>query len=124
VKQPQQQQSTAIIDSRAYEEKRRSQRVMLRVPVTLHVAGLEQPLHAVTLVVNNHGGLLQVAEAIPAATLVTVENEHTGHRAVAHVVRAAQITPEGALVPLEFQEEQPGFWNVYFPPAQSESQPQ
>lgn len=110
-------QSTSVIDSRAYEERRRSQRVMLRVPVTLHVAGLEQPLHAVTLVVNNHGGLLLVAEAIPPATVLTVENEHTSHRAAAHVVRAAQITAEGALVPVEFEEEQPGFWNVYFPPA-------
>lgn len=109
-------QPTSIVDPRPYEERRRSQRVMLRVPVTLHVAGLEQPLHAVTQVVNNHGGLLLVAEAIPPATMLTVENEHTSHRAAAHVVRAAQINAEGALVPVEFEEEQPGFWNVYFPP--------
>ena len=110
-------QSISVVDSRPYEERRRSQRVMLRVPVTLHVAGHEEPLHAVTLVVNNHGGLLLVADAIPPATMLTVENEHTGHRAAAHVVRTAQITAEGALVPVEFEEEQPGFWNVYFPPA-------
>lgn len=109
--------SVAVVDSGPYAERRRSQRVMLRVPVTLHVAGLERSLHAVTLVVNNHGCLLQVAEAIPAATKLTVENENTSHRAAAHVVRAAQITAEGALVPVEFEEEQPGFWNVYFPPA-------
>ncbi len=110
-------QSASILDSRAFEERRRSQRVMLRVPVTLHVAGSAEPLHAVTLVVNDHGGMLVIAEAIPAATSLTVENEHTGHRAAAHVVRAAQNTAEGALVPVEFEEEQPGFWSVYFPPA-------
>ncbi len=109
-------ESDSTVDSRAFEERRRSRRVMLRVPVTLHVAGSEQPLRAVTLVVNDHGGMLLTAEAIPPATGLTVENEHTGHRAAAHVVRAAQVTPEGALVPVEFEQEQPGFWNVYFPP--------
>ncbi len=115
-------ESDSTIDSRAFEERRRSQRVMLRVPVTLHVAGSEEALHAVTLVVNDHGGMLLTAEAIPAVTVLTVENEHTGHRAAAHVVRAAQSTAEGALVPVEFEEEQPGFWNVFFPPAPSQSE--
>ena len=109
-------QHTAVVDARPYEERRRSQRVMLRVPVTLHVSGLEKPLHAMTLVVNNHGALVLVGEAIPAATPLTIQNEQTSHRATAHVVRAAQITAEGALVPVEFEEEQPGFWSVYFPP--------
>lgn len=112
-------QSTPVIDSGSYEERRRSQRVMLRVPVVLHVAGREQALRGVTLVVNNHGAMLLTPEPIPEAMQLTIENDHTRRKAAAHVVRAARTTAEGALVPVEFEEEQPGFWNVYFPPSPS-----
>jgi hypothetical protein len=98
----------------AGEEKRRSQRVMVRVPVTLHIPGRETS-SAVTIVVNDHGALILFREPLPAGAPLVLENDHTHKRVACHVTRAPKMTNEGALVPVEFEKPTPGFWNIVFP---------
>lgn len=107
--------SDIVSQLRAPHERRRSQRVMLRVPVSLHLAGRDA-LRASTVVVNDNGAMLLLEEPLPADTQFAIENQHTGRRMNARVTRAAQLTQEGALVPVEFESAAADFWSITFPP--------
>jgi hypothetical protein len=98
------------------EERRRAQRVLLRVPVRITVAGKTQPIEGATHTVSAMGALVQIPEALPQGTKITIENVTTQKKAEAHVPRPAQFSPEGALVPVEFTSGAQNFWNVFFPP--------
>ncbi len=93
------------------EERRRSQRVLVRMPVVIHVAG-KAPLPG-----NTH--TVSVKEGISEGTKVTVENPITKNKVEAKVVRPPQMNQEGSLVPVEFATPSPTFWNIFFPPFQS-----
>jgi len=57
-----------------------------------------------------------VAEPLQQGTKLTLENATTQKKIDAHVVRPPQFSPEGSLIPIEFCEPGPNFWNVFFPP--------
>jgi hypothetical protein len=101
------------------EERRRSQRVMLRVAVRLHMRVNERPveIEAHTLVVNSHGAMLCVSQNLPTETQLEIERKQTHQRLHARVTRRAQSSPEGWLVPVEFEQASEEFWHVTFPPA-------
>lgn len=96
-------------------DRRRSQRVMIRIPVNLHLPG-QSPAPAFTVAVNDHGTMVLFPKAIALDTHLIVENANTGERQGCRVVRHPQVTNEGALLPLEFDHAAPGFWNIVFPP--------
>ena len=98
------------------EERRRSLRVVLRMPVLLHVPGRAQALHGMTLAVSEVGAMIVIPEPLPTGTKVTIENPNSKKRVEASVTRAARMTPEGAVLPVEFSEKAPAFWDVFFPP--------
>jgi hypothetical protein len=98
------------------EERRRAQRVLLRIGVTVHVAG-KPPMPGNTHTVSASGAMIILAEALPEGTKLTIENSKTGNKVEAKVVRASQMTGEGSLVPMEFSTPSPKFWNVFFPPS-------
>lgn len=98
------------------EERRRAQRVLLRVPVRLSVAGKKQPIEGATHTVSATGGLIIVPEALQQGTKFTLENATTQKKIEAHVARPPQFSPEGSLVAIEFASPSPNFWNVFFPP--------
>jgi hypothetical protein len=98
------------------EERRRAQRVLLRVPVRLTVAGKKQTVEGATHTVSATGALVVVAEPLQQGTKLTLENATTQKKIDAHVVRPPQFSPEGSLIPIEFCEPGPNFWNVFFPP--------
>ncbi|HEV1994666.1 MAG TPA: PilZ domain-containing protein [Candidatus Acidoferrum sp.] len=98
------------------EERRRSLRVVLRMPVLLHVPGRAQALHGMTLAVSEVGAMIVIPEPLPTGTKVTIENPNSKKRVEASVTRAARLTPEGAVLPVEFAEKAPAFWDVFFPP--------
>jgi hypothetical protein len=99
------------------EERRRAQRVMLRVQVEVHVVGRAKPLQATTVTVSENGGMLVMAIDLPVSTKVTLENLRTQKKVEAHVVRAAQSSADGMQVPVEFNAPSPNFWGVFFPPS-------
>jgi len=98
------------------EERRRAQRVLLRIAVTVHVAG-KQPITGNTHTVSASGAMIILPEALPEGTKLTIENSKTGNKVEAKVARAPQVTGEGSLVPVEFSTAAPVFWNVFFPPS-------
>ena len=100
------------------EERRRSQRVIIRVPVTLEVmmSGQKITASAVTVAVNIHGAMVLCSRSFDAETKVEIVNERTRGRAVSRVTRAPRESAEGYLIPLEFTEQSPSFWQITFPP--------
>ena len=99
------------------EERRRAQRVLLRMPVLLHVPNKTEPVKAETHTVSQTGAMLLVAEGFPAGTKLTVEHPQTEARIEVRIVRAAQLSQGGSLQPIEFLSPAPHFWGVFFPPS-------
>jgi hypothetical protein len=98
------------------EERRRAQRVLLRVPVRVSVPGKKQSLEGATHTVSATGALILLSEALQQGTKLTLENATTQKKVEAHVARPPQYSPEGSLVAIEFASPSPNFWNVFFPP--------
>lgn len=98
------------------EERRRAQRVLLRVPVRLTVAGKKVPMEGATHTVSATGALILLPEALQQGTKLTIENATTQKKVDAHVARPPQFSPDGSLVAIEFSSPSPNFWNVFFPP--------
>jgi hypothetical protein len=106
----------ALNRQKTAEERRRAQRALLRISVTVHVAG-KQPIQGFTHTVSATGAMVILPEALPEGTKLTLENMKTTNKVEARVARAAQVTSEGSLVPVEFMTAAPVFWNVFFPPS-------
>lgn len=98
-------------------EKRRSQRVMIRVPVTLRLTMDNQAmtLDAYTLVVNDHGALLVCSQTLPAESTLEIKNNHTGKRASCRVTRTPGASGDGFLIPVELRQPSSSFWHISFP---------
>ncbi|HXZ12401.1 MAG TPA: hypothetical protein VEG64_08405 [Candidatus Sulfotelmatobacter sp.] len=101
------------------EERRRSQRVLLRVRAHVHVAiqGKNSSFDVTTLSVNPHGALILLERNLPAETRLVLEHGITRDRVTCKVSRAPREMPEGYHVPLEFDSPAPEFWRIAFPPA-------
>jgi hypothetical protein len=101
------------------EERRRSQRVIIRVPVTLLVTQNGQPLKisAHTVAVNIHGAIVVCPRTLDADTTLEVVNGRTDEKIGSRVTRASRESPEGYLIPVEFTSPSPNFWQISFPPS-------
>lgn len=99
-------------------ERRRSQRVMIRIPVvlTLEVARQTVTVRAETLEVNDHGAMLLCSRTLTANTKFQLQNDRTREQLACRVTRAPQESREGFLIPVEFEPPVPGFWQISFPP--------
>jgi hypothetical protein len=100
------------------EERRRSQRVVIRVPVTLELAMAEDifKVTACTVAVNIHGAMVLCPQVLDAGTKLVIYNDRTRERARARVTRTPRESSEGFLIPLEFDKPLPIFWQINFPP--------
>jgi hypothetical protein len=103
----------------AGEERRRSQRVLLRVRAQVHVAleGKATTFEVLTLNVNPHGALVVVDKFLASGTRLVLENRTTRERVACRVARPPRESPEGFQIPLEFDSPAPQFWRITFPPA-------
>jgi hypothetical protein len=100
--------------------KRRSQRVMLRLPVLVHgktVDGKPFHEHAFTLVVNAHGALILLAARVAIRQTVTLANVATEQGAECRVVYLGLKDAGKTQVGVEFLQPNPKFWNIEFPPS-------
>ena len=100
------------------EERRRSQRVMVRVPVTLQfmVAGKPVTLQATTVSVNDHGAMLLCARTLSTETKLELQNDRTREKMPCRVTRTPIENSDGYLLPVGFSAPAPGFWRISFPP--------
>ena len=78
------------------EERRRAQRVLVRVAV--------------------NGALIVVPESLAQGTKISIENVKAQKTIEATVVRPPQFSPDGSMIPVEFAALSPNFWNIFFPP--------
>ena len=99
--------------------RRRSERVMLQIPVkvvteTPERVPVEETTH--TLVVNAHGGLLKLKLELLQGQPLSLVNPQTGQKESCRVVRIDQPSPDYFAVAFEFDRPAPKFWPVTFPP--------
>ena len=98
------------------EERRRAQRVLLRMRVVAHIANKPEPMEGHTHTVSASGAMIILPEGIAQGTKFILENPKTQQRVEVTVVRSPQMNQEGSLVPVEFVSPAPLFWNIFFPP--------
>jgi hypothetical protein len=109
---------SGLAQALAGEERRRSQRVLLRVRANIHVAlqGKPTTFDTTTLSVNSHGALVILEQGLPPDTRLVLEHCGTKERVACKVVRPSREIPEGYQVPIEFDSPAPNFWRIAFPP--------
>jgi hypothetical protein len=100
------------------DERRRSQRVMIRIPVTVEmtVAGKKVTVRASTASVNDHGAMLVCTKNLAVDTTFDMVNDRTNEKQSCRVTRTATENQQGYLIPVEFAAPAPGFWHISFPP--------
>jgi hypothetical protein len=98
------------------EERRRAQRVLLRMRVLVHLANKPEPVEGHTHTVSATGAMIILREGIGQGTKFTLENPKTQQKVEVNVVRPPQMNQEGSLIPVEFLSPAPLFWNIVFPP--------
>jgi len=100
-------------------DRRRSQRVLLRIPVAVIARGLDKKINREqthTLVVNAHGALISLELRVCAGQVIILQNPETGEEQSCRVIRI-DPAPEGKTeVGVEFLKPAPNFWRVAFPP--------
>ncbi|HKV23919.1 MAG TPA: PilZ domain-containing protein [Candidatus Acidoferrum sp.] len=98
------------------EERRRAQRVLVRIRVLVKVEGKPEPLEGFTHTVSASGAMLILPQGLSEGTKLTLENPKAQLTIEARVVRPPQMSHEGSQVPVEFLAPSPNFWGIFFPP--------
>jgi hypothetical protein len=100
--------------------RRRSQRVILSVPVTVRTedgrreASFEEVTH--TLIVNAHGALIAIAGKVEKGQTLRLTNRATHEEQLSHVVHVGPVSGSKAQIGVEFKTPSPDFWRIAFPP--------
>jgi hypothetical protein len=100
--------------------RRRSERVMLQMKIKVIAEDIERKPReeeALTQVVNAHGGLLRLRMHVHVGQPMLLVNPHNKLEQNSRVVRVEDISPEFFSVAFEFDQANPKFWPVIFPPA-------
>ena len=98
------------------EERRRAQRVLLKMRVLVHLANKVEPMVGHTHTVSATGAMIILPEGLAQGTKFILENPKTQQKVEVNVVRPPQMNQDGSLVPVEFLAPAPQFWNIFFPP--------
>jgi hypothetical protein len=103
-----------------FENRRRSERVVLRMSVLLVAEDEERKQiqeTAETQIVNAHGGLLRMRQHLHVGQSFHLTNPQIGSEVTCRVVRTEEEGMEFFRVAFEFDRPAPGFWPIVFPPA-------
>jgi hypothetical protein len=106
-------------------DRRRSQRVLLRVRVVVHgkaVNGSPIEEETLTTVVNAHGALIDLAARVESGQAVVLQNKDTGEKQECRVAHLGPRQGEKSQIGLEFAQPAPRFWHIDFPPEAWNSQ--
>lgn len=99
--------------------RRRSQRVLLRMPVQVIARGAGNEHiseNAFTSSVNAHGALIYMNLKVEVGSKLIIKNTQTEEEQFVRVVRSSPA-PEGRTeVAIEFLRPAPKFWRIAFPP--------
>ncbi|HXR33014.1 MAG TPA: PilZ domain-containing protein [Verrucomicrobiae bacterium] len=100
--------------------RRRSQRVLLRIPIQVIGRGPDKkPVSELTqtAVVNAHGALIYLSLKVTAGQMIILKNPETNEEQLCRVVRADPAPDGRTEVGIEFVKPAPNFWRVAFPPS-------
>jgi hypothetical protein len=100
--------------------RRRSERVMLQIPVVVQVKtrdGKDVREETQTVVVNAHGGLLKLKMEVKTGQPILLINDRAKIQQGCHVVRVETSEAGNSAVAFEFDQPTPQFWPIVFPPA-------
>ncbi len=100
--------------------RRRSERVMLQMKVTVIAEDVQhnpRQEEALTLVVNAHGGLLKMKLDVHIGQPMRLVNPQNRVEQDCRVVSVEDTSPQFFSVAFEFDDPNPKFWPVVFPPA-------
>ena len=99
--------------------RRRSERVMLQMKITVIAEDVQHKPwreEAMTLVVNAHGGLLKIKMDVHVGQPMRLVNTKNNAEQNCRVVRVDDTSPDFFSVAFEFDQPNPKFWPVVFPP--------
>ena len=109
-------------EERSAQDKRRSARVVMKVPLTVEwaVEGKQIIEKAETEIINAHGALLIIGSLPPASAIILLHNEATGQKSLARIVSFAGAARHGReRMTVELSSPSYKFWGIYFPPSDS-----
>jgi hypothetical protein len=99
--------------------RRRSQRVILNVPITVSgmtsIGPFTEKTH--TLVISAHGALIVLAAKISPGQIVELQSSTSAEKQACRVVHGSKGEEGKTQWGLEFIEPAPHFWPITFPPA-------
>lgn len=101
------------------EAKRRSQRLLLHMPVVVQKRTANQPPaeeETRTLVVNAHGALIMLGMKVTFGQELFLRNPKSQEEKPCKVVYLGPVENGKAQVGIEFTEPAPHFWHIAFPP--------
>jgi hypothetical protein len=107
------------IQSTRWLNARRSQRVVLRLPIAVRTQFEEKDPRAEkshTLVVNAHGALIALTMGVHLKQPLSLQNLSSGKEQLCHVVHVSERQSEMSEIGVEFADPAPHFWNIDFPP--------
>jgi hypothetical protein len=110
------------IHSTRWTNVRRSQRVLLSVPVEVYLQAENASLlseEGHSLVVNAHGGLVKLAMKVQPGQTLVLKNRESGEQQECRVVHTERGQADTNEVGILFAHPAPHFWGVDFPPAHS-----
>jgi hypothetical protein len=100
--------------------RRRSQRVILTMPVTVRTedaprdTSFEEETH--TLIVNLHGALILLAAKVIKGQKLRLKNRATQEEQVCQVASLGSKAEGKTQIGVEFLTPSPDFWHISFPP--------
>ncbi|MBZ5694256.1 MAG: hypothetical protein LAN36_02720 [Acidobacteriia bacterium] len=96
---------------------RRSSRVFTRIPVSAkgkNVEGRKFRESSQTIVINAHGGLLYLQQALELGSELVLMNPATEEEQECRIVYLGDTSDKGTRVGVEFLSPSPHFWGVEF----------
>ena len=100
-------------------DRRRSQRVLLRIPIAVIASGPDKKMvreETHTVVVNAHGALINLELPVHVGQVIILQNPETCEEQSCRVIRVNSAPGGKPEVGIEFLKPAPHFWRVAFPP--------
>jgi hypothetical protein len=110
---------------RGRAKSRRSHRLALQVPVLVYEAGRDQRFildDAYAAMVSKHGAMLILAQNVHCGQTLMVTNKKTKESRECRVVFVGPYGANKRRVGVEFAQEAPHFWGIFFPPLRQAQQ--
>src|SRR5271169_4592683 len=107
------------METQAGQNRRRSERVMLHMPVLVLAENQDRDMmhvEAKTQVVNAHGGMMKMTSHLHVGQSFLLQNPQNGAEIGCRVVRIDEDGLEFFKIAFEFDRPAPKFWPVSFPP--------